>query len=91
MARYYEEAALIEFVKRYTPYINGETTMICVERAIREAPTADVVEAKPAHWEINPDGYYPYCSNCKTEPKGGEMTDHCPKCGAYMKGATNAN
>ena len=43
MARYYEEAALIEFVKKYTPTINGKTTMNCVERAIREAPTADVV------------------------------------------------
>ena len=43
MARYYEETALIEFVKQYTPHINGETTMQCVERAIRNAPTADVV------------------------------------------------
>lgn len=43
MARYYEEAALIEFVKKNTPTINGKTTMNCVERAIREAPTADVV------------------------------------------------
>lgn len=43
MARYYESKTLIEFVKKYTPHINGETTMECVERAIREAPTADVV------------------------------------------------
>ena len=43
MARYYEEAALIEFVKKNTPTIGGKTTMNCVERAIREAPTADVV------------------------------------------------
>lgn len=43
MARYYEEIALIEFVKKYTPHINGETTMECVERAIRNAPTAEVV------------------------------------------------
>ena len=43
MARYYEETALIEFVKQYTPTIEGETTLECVERAIRNAPTADVV------------------------------------------------
>ena len=43
MARYYESKTLIEFVKKYTPHINGETTKECVERAIREAPTADVV------------------------------------------------
>ena len=44
MARYYEESALLEFVKKYTPTIGGETTMECVERAIRNSPTADVVE-----------------------------------------------
>lgn len=43
MARYYEENALIEFVKQYTPTIEGETTLECVERAIRNAPAADVV------------------------------------------------
>lgn len=37
-----------------------------------------------AHWLINPDGYYPYCSNCKSEPKNGVMTKHCPECGAKM-------
>ena len=37
-------------------------------------------------WLINSDGYYPYCSECKTEPKSGEMTDFCPKCGAKMEG-----
>ena len=46
MARYYEETALIEFVKQYTPTIEGETTLECVERAIRNAPTADVVPKK---------------------------------------------
>lgn len=37
-----------------------------------------------AHWEICCDGYYPYCSNCRHEPKNGEMTKHCPNCGAKM-------
>ena len=46
MARYYEETALIEFVKQYTPSIEGETTLECVERAIRNAPTADFVPKK---------------------------------------------
>lgn len=39
-----------------------------------------------AKWEISSDGYYPYCSNCKNEPKNKEMTDYCPNCGAKMKG-----
>ena len=44
MARYYESEALIEFVKQNTPHMNGETTMKCVEFAIKNATTADVVE-----------------------------------------------
>lgn len=38
------------------------------------------------HWITSSDGYYPYCSECKTEPKSGEMTDFCPSCGADMRG-----
>ncbi len=43
MAKYYEAEALIEFVKNYSPNINGETTLECVERAIRNALPADAV------------------------------------------------
>ena len=43
MARYYESESLIDFVKQNTPHMNGETTMKCVEFAIKNAPTADVV------------------------------------------------
>ena len=43
-----------------------------------------------AEWIISSDGYYPYCSRCKNEPKNGVMTDFCPNCGAYMKGEKNA-
>lgn len=47
----------------------------------------DIVEGEiteTAHWIISSDGYYPYCSNCKTEPKGGEMTKYCSECGCKM-------
>lgn len=37
-------------------------------------------------WLINCDGYYPYCSECRIEPKSGVMTDFCPNCGAKMLG-----
>jgi predicted Zn-ribbon and HTH transcriptional regulator len=42
-------------------------------------------ESKPKQgkWLINPDGYYPYCSECGYEPKA--MTKFCPECGADMK------
>lgn len=37
-------------------------------------------------WIICSDGYYPYCSECKHEPQGREMTKFCPNCGAKMDG-----
>lgn len=49
----------------------------------------EVAPVRQAKWEICSDGYYPYCSACNTEPKGGEMTDYCPSCGAKMKGDKN--
>lgn len=39
-----------------------------------------------AHWEIDCDGYYPYCSNCRHEPEGRKMTKYCENCGAKMVG-----
>ena len=42
-------------------------------------------ERKTGKWLINSDGYYPYCSECRKQPKSGEMTDFCPSCGADMR------
>lgn len=47
-------------------------------------PKKSEPEQKTARWLINSDGYYPYCSACKGEPKNNTMTDFCPKCGAKM-------
>lgn len=41
-------------------------------------------ECEQGHWIISSNGYYPYCSECKSKPKSGEMTDFCPSCGAKM-------
>ena len=41
-----------------------------------------------AHWYINPDGYYPQCSNCNEEPESGELEPICPNCGAVMESET---
>ena len=35
-----------------------------------------------AHWDINCDGYYPFCSSCKESVV--KMSKHCPSCGAKM-------
>lgn len=47
-------------------------------------PTIEAETVKHGRWEINCDGYYPYCSNCKNEPQGREMTLYCPNCGAKL-------
>ena len=39
---------------------------------------------KQAQWLINPDGWYPYCSNCRHDPNYGSMSEYCPKCGSHM-------
>lgn len=53
---------------------------------INAAPTIDPESLRPhGKWLICSDGYYPYCSECKEEPKGGNMTSYCPNCGAIMK------
>lgn len=37
-----------------------------------------------AKWEINCDGYYPYCSNCCYEPPRDQISKFCPECGCAM-------
>lgn len=61
--------------------INTNVTFYCGHGDRREDSAAPVVHGR---WEINLDGYYPYCSNCKAEPKSGKMTPTCPNCGAKM-------
>lgn len=53
---------------------------LCI--AIRDEGWKPIING---HWEINCDGWYPYCSNCHHEPKSGEMSNFCPHCGSYMK------
>ena len=43
MDEYINRNATITFVKKYSPQINGMTTLECVERAIKEVPAADVI------------------------------------------------
>lgn len=59
-------------------YIKDIEALQCALRAV------ELSEKKTAHWDINCDGYYPYCSNCGNEPPAGKMTAYCPSCGAEM-------
>lgn len=88
MVEYIEREALIKFVKQNTPDINGETTIECVERAIRAMPAADVVEVRHGKWIEDYEFFK--CSEC------GYLADYrlsnfCPDCGAKMDGKVGAD
>lgn len=80
MARYIDADKLIAEYDRVHIGPAGGARKLMVE-----APTADVAPVVVGEWKINCDGYYPYCSNCKNEPKNGVMSDFCPNCGADMR------
>ena len=62
-----------------------EVVFISKDEVENEIEIADSVTIqKQAHWEIDCDGYYPYCSNCRHEPEGRTMTKYCENCGAKM-------
>ena len=70
---------------------NGENEFVYDTNAVLESidaqPTIDPESLRArGKWVICSDGYYPYCSKCKEEPKGGNMTSYCPNCGAKMDG-----
>ena len=54
--------------------------------------TATVIkDIKETLWEINCDGYYPYCPKCKYEPGNRNLTHFCPNCGADLRGDKSKN
>ena len=84
----YENNLIYEIRQTYHIDINKEELIRALqydreqyEKGYQEGK-ADV--KKIGKWLINSDGYYPYCSQCKYEPK--EMTHYCPNCGAKMNG-----
>lgn len=81
---YYEKEALLDFVKKYTPHFDGETTMQCVERAIENAPTADVEEVRHGRWKTIDTslGRCCVCSECGGLPT--KKYNYCPYCGTKM-------
>lgn len=86
MAEYIEREALIEAARHNVPISRCEADIVDIKELIESIPAADVRPERHGHWAICSDGYYPYCSECKEEPKNGVMSDFCPKCGAKMDG-----
>lgn len=87
MSEYIEREALLRALSKEVEYdddgeqeINSDTVFITIEGF----PAADVADVVHGRWLINSDGYYPYCSVCKEEPKNGIMTHYCPNCGCKM-------
>ena len=68
---------------------NMHSSVSMVDGHIEETKN-EVIQAR---WEINCDGYYPYCTNCEYEPPyvaGQDMrTPYCPNCGAKMNKRSN--
>lgn len=97
MSRYIDLTEFAERIKKHIKPDNLEEKAViewCKDECIRQGyamPTADVVELRHGEWSINSDGYYPYCSICKTEPKNGVMSKYCPECGAKMDGERSNN
>lgn len=81
MPEYIEREALIAEYDRVHEGPAGGARQLMVD-----APAADVAEVIHAKWEICSDGYYPYCSHCKSEPENGVRSKYCPECGARMDG-----
>ena len=93
MAEYIERELLIVrlcnkcIIKSCLYKLSGDNAHKCIDiRTIEDFPAADVQPVVHGEWIICSDGYYPYCSNCKQEPKGRVMSHFCPYCGADMRG-----
>ena len=90
MPEYIEREELINFVKDNTPHFEDVTSMICVEREIREAPTADVVEVKHGEWKehFDYDCWFYDCPFCyfgfATKIRNEDPPNYCENCGAKM-------
>jgi hypothetical protein len=57
-----------------------------VEEMVGESTTEESSDSRKSKWEIDCDGYYPYCPKCGEEPPSGKMTNFCPNCGNDMRG-----
>ena len=89
MAEYIERDALCKWLHET---MSAQTTVVGMAyvrdfwNKVLDIPAADVATVVHGKWVVSSDGYYSYCSECKNEPKNGEMTDYCPNCGARMDG-----
>ena len=79
MVRYIDADKLIAKINEFQTPFNAYFIHFIIN-----APTADVAAVIHAKWLISCDGYYPYCSHCKSEPENGVRSKYCSECGARM-------
>ena len=98
MAEYIEREAISEEIRKYYyknppnfSYGEGfDRGLDRAQRAILDAPAADVAPVRHGRWEWDTEDIY-RCSNCAEkshvkEVMGHPEWDYCPNCGAKMDG-----
>ena len=98
MTEYIEREAISEEIRKFYyknppnfSYGEGfDRGLDRAQRAILDAPAADVVEVVHGQWEWDTEDIY-RCSNCTEkshvkEVMGHPEWDYCPNCGAKMDG-----
>ena len=103
MAEYIEREAISEEIRKYYyknppnfSYGEGfDRGLDRAQRAILDAPAADVVPVQHGRWidaypdiEPNPMFMYGICSECGFEQGISKYLNYCTNCGAKMDGAT---
>ena len=104
MAEYIEREVISEEIRKYYyknppnfSYGEGfDRGLDRAQRAILDAPAADVVPVRHGRWidaypdiEPNPMFMYGICSECGFEQGISKYLNYCPNCGAKMDGGDN--
>ena len=103
MTEYIEREAISEEIRKYYyknppnfSYGEGfDRGLDRAQRAILDAPAADVAPVRHGRWEWDTEDIY-RCSNCAEkshvkEVMGHPEWDYCPNCGATMDGGDGNN
>jgi predicted RNA-binding Zn-ribbon protein involved in translation (DUF1610 family) len=74
---------LCDLITSYANQLGETQTLETLKEAYKLIEEYDRTTST-AHWDINCNGYYPFCSACTATPKANNMSPYCPYCGAKM-------